>query len=84
MELYDFTETIKSKEDFEQFICMLLIDLKNESSDWENKDLSSFLRAMHDYAGSLKEKDQNGQVLASNQPSWRLFAELLMAARVYE
>jgi hypothetical protein len=84
MELYDFVQTIKSKEDFEQFLGMLIRDFKNEDSGWENKELDRFLSAICDYTGSLNELDTDGEILPSNQPSWKLFAKLLMAARVYE
>lgn len=84
MELYDVLQEIKTKEDFEQFLLLLILDLKNKNSEWENTDLDRYLSAMSDYTDTLNETDKDGNVLPDNQPSWKLFAELLMAARVYE
>lgn len=53
--------------------------------DWENPELGRFLEAMTRWLESADNYYRNtGQALDSSQASWRLFADMLMAAKIYE
>ncbi|MGN5955886.1 DUF7660 family protein [Sphingobacterium lactis] len=65
---------MSSKQDFLKFISLLRENLEDNSNEWENNDLESFLTGLEGYC-----IDYDG-----DDPSWRVFAELLLAARVYE
>ncbi len=87
MELEEFIRTIKTKEDFAYFVELLKKDYnknKDDINQWENITLEQFLNGLSNYTHSLKEKDTDGRPLKAHEPSWSLFADLLMGATVYE
>lgn len=92
MELHEMIERVDSKESFLEFVAALRSDLEASCAEeqispsspyspnargWENPDLSRFLEAMHAWTEDMGER-----VPAS--PSWRIFADMLMAAKIYE
>lgn len=75
---------LNSKEEFVQFMSSLINDLKDNSGKWENKSLSNYLEAMQSWV-----QDMEGYYLNNNLPipkdiNWNVFADILMAARIYE
>jgi hypothetical protein len=92
MELYELAHRVDSKETFLEFVAALRTDWEasraEESAqpsspygpaarEWENPDLGRFLEAMQAWT-----EDMGDRVAA--QPSWRTFADMLMAAKIYE
>lgn len=79
------TNTIRTRQDFAKFLDALLADYKINIATWENRDLDSFLRALSRYAidvdGFYKNTNQN---VNADDASWKVFADMLMGARVYE
>ena len=74
IDMYKFAGQIKSKKDFDTFLQIFLKDFYKNCSDWENNSLERFIEALCAYS-----KDKGEVVL-----SWAFFAELLLAAKVYE
>ena len=84
VDLYTLAQNAKSKNDFAAFINALLLDLKNNPQDWENKRLEDYLEAMQSWI-----EDMDGYYINQNLPvpenvSWKVFVDILMAARIYE
>jgi hypothetical protein len=84
IDLTEMVETIQSHPDFVAFSQALLKDLKERPAGWENRDLPAFLEAL----GAWVE-DMNGYYQAKGgaiplQPSWKMLAQILLAAKVYE
>jgi len=79
MELYELAHRVDSKETFLEFVAALRSDLeaRGREPEWENPDLGRFLEAMQAWT-----EDMGDRVAA--QPSWRTFADMLMAAKIYE
>ena len=87
----EIVNQVNSKETFLEFIVVLRNDwaasqvcgngvkpsLVHSSHGQENLDLGSFLEAMHAWTEDMGDR-------VPSQPSWRTFAEMLMAATVYE
>lgn len=71
---------MSSRDDFAAFLESVLEDFRQSGRDeWENLTLESFLDALAAFA--------DGRVVdAGDQeaPTWRLFAEIIVAATVYE
>jgi hypothetical protein len=85
MELEVIGSQVKSKEDFEEFLHLLLQDLREKRLAWENTDLESYLGGLHGFVLDLKGYYQNcGEVVDVSHPTWKMFADILLAARVYE
>ena len=88
MELYELAHRVDSKETFLEFVAALRADWEasriEESAqpstpygpsarEWENPDLGRFLEAMQAWTEDMGER-------VPSQPSWRTFADILMAA----
>lgn len=92
MELHELACRVDSKETFLEFVHALRSDWEasriEESQHpsspygpsachWENPDLGRFLEAMQSWTEDMGDR-------VSPQPSWRTFADMLMAAKIYE
>lgn len=78
-------ETASSRAEFVQFVHLLLEDFRTSGQEWENNTLESFLEALMASAADLDGYYQNFKInVDADKPSWRVFAEMLHAARVYE
>lgn len=79
------TNNITDRQGFADFIDKLHKDFQTNPSNWSNKDLSSFLEAMSRYAqdidGYYKNTNQN---VNADTPSWKVFADILTGAKIYE
>ena len=81
----EVTPTVQTYEEFQNFLALLAEDYKANGKEWENAEVGSFLEALAAYS-----KDIDGYYKNTNQqvdlsvPSWRVFAEMLCGARVYE
>ncbi|TRX00132.1 DUF7660 family protein [Flavobacterium gawalongense] len=74
MDIYDKVEGINNQADFVIFLKSLKKDLKENKEDWENDSLERFLEGLYGYSMDKEEES----------PTWRVFAELLLGAKVYE
>lgn len=76
MDLYTQSEIVKSKEDLIAFIHSLQVDLYTNPKDWENPSLENFLEAM----GAWMTESER----LTDKPDWNSFAQILLAAKIYE
>jgi hypothetical protein len=74
-------DAIKTHEDLAVFIEELLQDLRENSNSWENSDLPRFLEAL---AAWMNDSAVNSERHLPTAPEWKTFAELLVAAKIYE
>ena len=81
--LYEFKVT--DRKSFTAFIKLLCKDLSENPQDWENKSLENFLEALSSYSEDIQGYYDNMKLgINAEDPSWRVFADLLMGARIYE
>lgn len=81
--LFEFKVT--DKESFVKFVRLLIKDLSDNPQDWENKSLENFLEALSSYSEDIQGYYDNMKLgINAEDPSWRVFADLLMGARIYE
>ncbi|WP_268123597.1 DUF7660 family protein [Roseivirga pacifica] len=80
-EIADGTENIKSKSDFIEF----LKNFRTNTNDWGNTNLEDFLEALEAYTKDVNSyyKNMNFQ-RTPEEASWRVFAQLLNGASIYE
>ena len=84
MELHEQVNLINSRLDLAEFVGLLRKDLKENPDDWENPSLEQFLRAMEHWIKAMDGFYVNtGQNLPVN-PTWKTFADILMASTMYE
>lgn len=79
------TEQVTNRQTFADFVSKLHKDFKADPSTWENINLSDFLEAISRYTEDIDSyyKNTNQNVNADNA-SWRVFADILMGAKMYE
>jgi hypothetical protein len=79
------TSSISNRADFAAFIGLLLADYHENSAAWENRNLPDFLEALAAYATDTHGYYQNMSLpLDADSPSWRVFADMLRGATIYE
>jgi hypothetical protein len=84
VELHEKIEQIKSKEDLADFVSALKLDLEADPVGWENPILGRFLDAMERWIGSMDNYYKNTGQLPAKNPTWRTFADILLASKMYE
>lgn len=82
--LEDMAEAIQTREDFARFVRRLSDELAAGGCDWENDTLPNYLDALAAFSESIEGYFLHRKQAMPVQPSWKLMAEILLAARVYE
>lgn len=85
MGIHEAYEQIESKKDFEDFLRQFRQDLKSNANDWENLTLEDFLEALQAYTEDIEGYYKNMNIpFDDKRPTWKVFAHLLLGAKVYE
>ena len=85
MNLEDLADNIKTKKDFEFFLEKLYSSLKSNPENWENITLEDFLEALTAYTKDLEGYYKNWNISHDTEkPSWKMFSDILLGARIYE
>lgn len=77
-------DSISTKEDFADFVSGLREELANNPDEWENQTLDRFLDAMESWIRMIDAYSKNTGDVEALSPSWKTFAKILCAAKVYE
>lgn len=76
---------VTDRQTFIQFLELFQGDLAKNPGDWENNTLSSFVEAMAAYTSDIQGfYDNTNQNINADLPSWKVFADILRGARIYE
>jgi hypothetical protein len=76
---------MNSRSDLILFIYALKDDLKQHPENWENCDLHTYLGALGRFLGDAQGYYRNRKEDVDTEvPSWRLFADSLLAASIYD
>jgi hypothetical protein len=84
MPLAENARAVQTREDFAAFVAELKADLDANRAGWTNDDLASYLDAMAAWVRDMEGYYENAGERLSELPPWRVLADVLMAARVYE
>ncbi len=84
MNLHEQATTVRTRDDFVAFVCALLNDLKSGDTPWENATLERFVEALAAWSTDMDGYYANRGEKLPEQPSWRIVAEMLLAATMYE
>lgn len=84
MDQLDDVNFIKNKADFVRFVKMLADDLKNNPERWSNMTLPVFLEAIAGWVEDMDGYYTNKGLSVPSNVDWKVFAEILSAAKVYE
>ena len=84
MDLDKMVEKIESREALVDFLEVLLADLEENRSEWENDTLERYLDAMWGWLQDMDGWCRNLHIPVPEQPSWKLIGWILLAAKYYE
>ena len=84
MELKNKISNIESKTDFVSFVEFLAEDFKKNPDAWENKKLSDYLEALARWTEDMEGYYKNNNIAVPSDINWKVFAEILTAAKMYE
>lgn len=84
MNASDDIDKIENAEDFSKFIEDLLEDYANNPEQWGNDTLETFLRAMSAWCSDSDGYYQNAKIAKPVAETWKNFARILLASRIYE
>ncbi len=85
MSIHEVYEQIESKKDFELFLQHFRSDLKSHPEEWENLTLMDFLEALQAYTEDVEGYYKNMNIpFDEAKPTWKVFARLLLGAKIYE
>lgn len=77
-------DSIRTREDFVAFLESLLADLKQRPDEWENNTLESYLEAAAAWTNDMDGYYRNFNKPIPENVDWQVFANILLAAVVYE
>lgn len=78
------TDAIQNHKDLARFVVQLREEFLQDPQSWENRDLDSFLEALAAWMESMENVYRNNNRPFPDPPSWSTFADMLLAARIYE
>jgi hypothetical protein len=84
-ELVKRAKAVRTKADLAAFVRLLLRNYREHPAEWENDSLGLYLEGLAGFVEDLQGYYSNaGAEVDPDRPGWRVLAELLLAARVYE
>ena len=81
MSIVEIAKQVENKEDFVKFLQALISDFEKSKVEWENPELGKYLEAMERFLQDSTEESLNK---IDFTPSWSLFANIMIAASIYE
>ena len=85
-DLFSYEADIPDRRTFARFLIALADDLRYHPDDWARADLEEYLRVMAGWMmNGLDAFNVNMRNKPTpNNPDWRLFADIMSAARIIE
>lgn len=84
MTLKSDAESILSREQLAAFVFNLQQDLVKNPNEWSNASLGGFLEALSAWIADMDGYYLNNNLPVPEVPSWKTFAEMLLASKYYE
>jgi hypothetical protein len=84
VELRKKLDSIDSREALAEFINDLRKNLIDSPEEWENATLADFLEALAAWVQDMDGYYVNNKLQVPLSPSWKLVAEIMLAAKYYE
>lgn len=83
-QLFKFAESVKSRNDFIEFVELFNKDYREHREDWQNVSLDTFLEGLGGFARDMGGYYKNrGEIIDVDVMTWRMAAQMLLAATVY-
>jgi hypothetical protein len=84
-DLFEYAKVVSSRAEFVRFVDYLNTDYRERRDEWENNSLESFLSGLAGFANDMSGFCRNmGESVDVEAITWRMAAQMLLAAKVYE
>lgn len=84
-EFYDFRDKVISRDDFLKFMEYFIDDYRDHKNAWDNNRLEDFLEGFRGFATDIRGYYKNtNQDVDVEIISWKMLANMMTAATVYE
>ena len=83
-EIGEIVAEIKTKEDFIQFLDVLIEDLQKYPKGWVNRKLDTYLGALQSWSVDMDDFYKNSKKPIPTNVNWKVFAEMLVASTIYQ
>jgi hypothetical protein len=80
----EWSRRVESRADLGEFIRALSTHFRQDPRAWENGNLTSFLDALAAWTTDMDGYFKNRGEKVPEAPTWAMFAQMLLAARIYE
>lgn len=84
MKLYNEIKKISDKDQFTEFIGMLIKDFKSNPDVWENRDIESFLEGIKSWVEDMEGYYENNNLQIPQNIDWNFLANLFYVGKLYE
>jgi hypothetical protein len=84
MTLAEHNNSVRLRGDFLAFVKALTKDLRDNPATWENASLERYLEALGAWVEDMDGYYTNQGKSVPQQPDWKVVADMLMAAKMYE
>ncbi len=85
--MIDFNQEINrinSKDDFVNFVELLVANSNKSPEEWANKTLSEYLKSIASWTEDMDGYYKNNGLAIPENITWKVFANILVAAKMYE
>jgi hypothetical protein len=85
--MIDFSQKIseiKDRKDFVHFVELLVYSLKDNPTEWTNRTLSEYLEGIASWTEDMDGYYQNNNIPIPENIDWKVFANILIGAKMYE
>lgn len=80
--LVDLAERMNTRSQFVELVKVLAINLRQHPDEWQNNCLLGFVQGLAGFVENMDGYYENMEIdVDCDVPSWRVFAEALLAAR---
>jgi hypothetical protein len=76
--------TVQTKADFLEFLKLLIEDFKNNRNSWTNDNLNDYLNGIQGWIEDMEGYYINTKTDLPKNINWKIFADILIAAKMYE
>lgn len=84
MKLYEKVDTIRTKDEFIDFIKQLKKDRNDKPEEWENIDIQSYLEGISSWIDDMEGYYKNIGKSVPNNIDWSFIATLFYVGKIYE
>ena len=84
MHLHESINAIQTKDEFIEFLNLMIKDKEINSEEWENKSITEYLEGMASWVEDMDGYYNNMNLQMPRDIDWKFIATLLYVGKIYE